>query len=118
MNVVPRPDSFRTGGGAPDADGEPAADEVSGLTLAFVTIRTGLPDADTGRGSACMQPVRTTSIFGLVFDCPATLAAKQRHAIATTPVRLIGTSGQPRPEETGAIGPPMRSAPGEFDGQC
>src|SRR5439155_11452630 len=55
----------------------------------FVTIRTGLPDADAGRGSACMQPVSTTPIFGLVFDCPAAVAARHRHVMAESPIRLI-----------------------------
>src|SRR5258707_7644236 len=90
MKTVPRPGSFRIGRREADAVREPALDERSGLTFAFVTISTGLPVADAGRGSACMHPLNTTSTLELAFDCAAAVAARQRHVIAKSPVRLMG----------------------------
>src|SRR6266498_2802409 len=89
MKIVPRPRSFRIGRREVDATRDPALDELSGLTLAFVTISTGLPDADAGRGSACMHPLNTTSRLGLAFGCPAAVAARHRHVMAESPIRLI-----------------------------
>src|SRR6266516_5062909 len=89
MKTVPRPGSFRIGRREADATRKLAPDELSGLTLAFVTISTGLPDADAGRGSACMHPLNTTSRLGLAFGCPAAVAARHRHVMAESPIRLI-----------------------------
>src|SRR5712671_3822409 len=64
-------------------------DEPSGLTLALVTISTGLPDADAGCGSACMHPLSTTSRLGVAFDCPAAVADRHRDVMTKSPVPLI-----------------------------
>src|SRR5262245_8626143 len=67
---------------------------VSGLRLAFVTTKTGWPDGDAGCGSSWTQPVTTTNLG--FFDCPAAVAARQRHVATTTiPVGLICTSEEP-----------------------
>src|SRR5262245_11551933 len=64
---------------------------VSGLRLAFVTTKTGWPDGDAGCGSSWTHPVTTTNLG--FFDCPAAVAARQRHVASTTiPVGLICTS--------------------------
>src|SRR5262245_23204131 len=64
---------------------------VSGLRLAFVTTKTGWPDGDAGCGSSWTHPVTTTNLG--FFDCPAAVAARQRHVATTTiPVGLICTS--------------------------
>src|SRR4029077_9759955 len=75
---------------------EPPAKMVSGLRPAFVTTSTGWPDADAGCGSRWTHPV-TTTVLGF-FDCPAAVAAIQRHVAATTTISvgLICTSEQPR----------------------
>ena len=87
---------------------EPPAKMVSGLRLAFVTTSSGWPDGDAGCGSSWTHPV-TTTVLGF-FDCPAAVAARQRHIAATTtiPVGLICTSEQPRRSEC-AIGQPPNS---------